>query len=218
MICSIYRYEPMKTLKKTGARPIKTRRLSIRYLLPALAAAWACASSPGGPGVSVGKVLKGITGEPVVPREANRILVREFMGSAGALDARTKLVIRVRELIAAEGRLAIVGPGSEADLILEGAVRGLETRPLKYNEMGLVVWKRTRITASLRLYDRNREREIFFEREIQAFEEFSDIEPPVVSESMALDRTVEALAKRIASQAIRGSYKELLTPVEKGRK
>jgi len=84
--------------------------------------------------------------------------------------------------------------------------------------MGLVVRKRARITASLRLYDRNREREIFFEREIQAFEEFSDIEAPVVPESAALDRVVEALARRIAQQTIRGSYTELLTPVEKGRK
>lgn len=166
----------------------------------------------------MGKVLKGISGEPVVPREANRILVGEFRGPVEIRDTRQKLVIRVRELLAADGRLAVVGDAAAADLVLEGVVTGLETRPLRYDDMGLVVRKRTRITASLRLYDRNREREIFFEREIQAFEEFSDIEAPVVPESAALDRVVEALARRIAQQTIRGSYTELLTPVEKGRK
>lgn len=164
------------------------------------------------------KVLRGISGEPVVPREANRILVGEFRGPVEIRDTRQKLVIRVRELLAADGRLAVVGDAAAADLVLEGAVTGLETRPLRYDDMGLVVRKRARITASLRLYDRNREREIFFEREIQAFEEFSDIEAPVVPESAALDRVVEALARRIAQQTIRGSYTELLTPVEKGRK
>ncbi len=208
----------MKTLKKTGMRPVKKWMRPMLCLLPALAAAMACASSSGGPGVPVEKVLRGISGEPVVPREANRILVGEFRGPVEIRDTRQKLVIRVRELLAADGRLAVVGDAAAADLVLEGAVTGLETRPLRYDDMGLVVRKRARITASLRLYDRNREREIFFEREIQAFEEFSDIEAPVVPESAALDRVVEALARRIAQQTIRGSYTELLTPVEKGRK
>jgi len=215
MICTMYRYEPMKTLKKTGMPTGKRLMRPALCLLPVLSVFIACASPSGGP---VGKVLRGISGEPVVPREANRILVGEFRGPAEAGDARRKLVIRVRELLAADGRLAVVNDASGADLVLQGAVTGLETRPLKYDDMGLVVRKRTRITASLRLYDRNRDREIFFEREIQAFEEFSDIEAPVMPESAALDRVVEALAKRIAQQTIRGSYTDLLTPVEKGRK
>lgn len=205
----------MKTLKKTGMRPVKRWTRPTLCLLSLLSAVIACAPSSGGP---VGKVLRGISGEPVVPRGANRILVDEFKGPAEIRDTRRKLVIRVRELLAADGRLAVVNEAAGADLVLGGAVTGLETRPLKYDDMGLAVRKRTRITASLRLYDRNREREIFFERAIQAFEEFSDIEAPVVPESAALDRVIEALAKRIAQQTIRGSYAELLTPVEKGRK
>ncbi|HSV98033.1 MAG TPA: LPS assembly lipoprotein LptE [Spirochaetota bacterium] len=158
-----------------------------------------------------------MTGEPVIPREANRILVYDFRGAPGDRTLRTRLGIRVRELLAADGRLAVVADEDQADLALEGVVTGHETRPLRYSEMGRAVSKRMRITASVRLFDRNKNREIFFEREIQAFEEFSDIEPPVVPEAAALDRVIDALAKRIAQQTMRGSYAGLLTPVEKGR-
>lgn len=208
----------MRTLRKIGRAYGKFKELKAYIPLAVLAVFCACASTTGGAGGPVGKVIKSITGEPVVPRAANRILVVDFRGAAGGQGLRDTLGIRVRELLAADGRLAVVADEAGADLVLEGVVTGYETRPLRYNEMGLALSKRMRITVSVRLFDRNRGREIFFEREIQAFEEFSDTEPPVVPEAAALDRVINALAKRISQQTIRGSYTELLTPVEKGRK
>jgi hypothetical protein len=208
----------MRTLRKTGRAYGKFKELKAYIPLAVLAVFCACASTDGGAGGPVGKVIKSITGEPVVPRAANRILVVDFRGAAGGQGLRDTLGIRVRELLAADGRLAVVADEAGADLVLEGVVTGYETRPLRYNEMGLALSKRMRITVSVRLFDRDRDREIFFEREIQAFEEFSDTEPPVVPEAAALDRVINALAKRISQQTIRGSYTELLTPVEKGRK
>lgn len=208
----------MRTLRKTGRAYGKFKELKAYLPLAVLAAFCACASTDGGAGGPVGKVIKSITGEPVVPRAANRILVVDFRGAAGGQGLRDTLGIRVRELLAADGRLAVVADEAGADLVLEGVVTGYETRPLRYNEMGLALSKRMRITVSVRLFDRDRGRDIFFEREIQAFEEFSDTEPPVVPEAAALDRVINALAKRISQQTIRGSYAELLTPVEKGRK
>ncbi len=220
MICGYYRQGSMRTLAKTGRGSGKINERKACLPLSALLALClcACVSPDGGAGVPVGKVMKSMTGEPVVPREANRILVYDFRGSPGDRSLCTTLGIRVRELLAADGRLAVVTDEAQADLALEGVVTGHETRPLRYNEMGQAVDKRMRITASVRLFDRNKKREIFFEREIQAFEEFSDIEPPVVPEAAALDRVIDALAKRIAQQTMRGSYTGLLTPVEKGRK
>ena len=208
----------MRTLRKTGRAYGKFKELKAYIPLAVIAVFCACASTDGGAGGPVGNVIKSITGEPVVPRAANRILVVDFRGAAGGQGLRDTLGIRVRELLAADGRLAVVADEAGADLVLEGVVTGYETRPLRYNEMGLALSKRMRITVSVRLFDRDRDREIFFEREIQAFEEFSDTEPPVVPEAAALARVINALAKRISQQTIRGSYTELLTPVEKGRK
>ncbi len=208
----------MRTLQKTGPGFGKTGTWKARLLITALLVLCACASTEGDIGVPVGRVIKGITGEPVVPRGANRILVADFGGETAERTLRGRLGIRVRELLAADGRLAVVADEERADLVLAGVVTGSEIRPLRYDEMGIAVRKRIRITASVRLFDRANKREIFFEREIQAFEEFSDVEPPVVPEAAALDRVIDALAKRIAQQTMRGSYTELLTPVEKGRK
>jgi predicted nucleotidyltransferase len=82
--------------------------------------------------------------------------------------------------------------------------------------MGLVV-RNAQDNASLRLYDRNRTGRYSSSGRYRPLRSFR-IRGSVIPESAALDRVVEALAKRIAQQTIRGSYTDLLTPVEKGRK
>ncbi len=177
-----------------------------------------CMTGSTGERVPIKNVLKSMNGEPVVPREANRIRIPVFSNGMGITSLCERLTLRVRELIFQDGRLAVVGDDNEAELVLKGNILLYQVQPIKYNDLGLAVKKRIRMVASVQLVDIARGKVIFNEAEIQAFEVFSDLVPPVVTEESAREKVIESLARRIALQTSSGWYTELMTPVEKARK
>ena len=166
---------------------------------------------------SLPKLIDDINGEPVVPRAANRILVPDFRSSIGMSTVAERLTLLVRERISMDGRLAVVKDGEKADLLLEGLVRDYEIQPMEIDRTGRPEKKRMRITASARLVDTAKGRVIFHDREIQAFEIFSDLLPPVRHESLVRESVIQNLARRIALKVITGWYTELMSEVEKGK-
>jgi hypothetical protein len=58
---------------------------------------------------------------------------------------------------------------------------------------------------------------IFLGKSVQAFEEYSDNVPPVVTEESAKEKIIDALAQRITAQVESGWYTELMTPEERGK-
>jgi hypothetical protein len=174
-----------------------------------------CGTGIGKEEVPIKSVLESMNGQPVVPREANRIWIPPFAGGAGTGMLGQRLALRLREYIAMDGRLAVVNEGKHADLVLNGTVLLYQVQPLAYDDLGVPVKKRIRMVASCRLLDIPREKVIFNEAEIQAFEIFSDTVPPLVTEESARERIMESLARRIALQTVSGWYTELMTPVEK---
>jgi hypothetical protein len=166
----------------------------------------------------LGKVFKSIDGEPVVPREANRIIVTDFWDNTHNPDICEKLSLRIRELINIDGRLAVVSSENDADLRLNGKVILYQIQPLKYNLMGLQIKKRMKIVAVVSLRDNLRKKDIFYDMPVQAFEEYSEIDPPITSEESMRLIVIENLSKRIALQTVTGWYTQLMTPEEKGRK
>ena len=117
-----------------------------------------------------------------------------------------------------DGRLAVVFEIREADLRLAGMIVKYQIQPIKYGNFGEPIKKRLRVIASITLYDIKKNKEIFYEKGIQSFEEFSDIRPPIISEIHIQDRVLENLARRIAVKTINGWYTKLMTPIEKGKK
>jgi hypothetical protein len=167
---------------------------------------------------SVKDVLKTFEGEPVVPREANKIFISEFSNFTDQPSISIKLTSRLKEQIISDGRLAVVTESNITDLLLKGMITAYQVQPVKYNGFDKPVKKRLRIVASIKLFDIKKEKEIFFDGNIQAFEEFSDVIPPITSEIQIQDKVLDDLAKRIALKSIDGWYTRLLTPVEKGKK
>jgi hypothetical protein len=161
-------------------------------------------------------VLNNFKGEPVVPRDANRILVPLFNTIINQPSLSELLTVKVKEAINSDARLAVV-TGSEADLILKGVITGYYMQPVEYDGYDRPVKKRLKITVSLKLFDLRKEKEIFFEREIQAFEEFSEVIAPVRSEIQVQEKVISDMALRIAMKTINGWYTRLLTPQEKGK-
>ncbi|MFH0975742.1 MAG: LptE family protein [Spirochaetota bacterium] len=167
---------------------------------------------------SVKDVLKNFKGEPVVPRQANKISVPVFNNLTGLSSISEELTVKLREQIRLDGRLAVVSENENADLILSGIIKEYQVQGLEYNGFDKPVKKRLRITASVKLFDMNNKNEIFYEKEIQAFKEFSEIKPPISSETLTLEKVLDDLAGRIAFKTINGWYTELMTPAEKGKK
>ncbi len=190
----------------------------IRLLIPVLLLLCTAGCASGGENVDqrVQRVLESINGEPVVPRKANRIYIPMFSETSYIVPGVSRtLTQRVRELIIQDGRLGLVQSIQEADLELIGQVLLYQIQPRSYNEMGLPLVKRMRIVASVRLMDRQRGKVVFFEKDVQAFESYSEIAPPVSSEETVRERVIETLARRITLQAVTGWYTDLMTPVEK---
>lgn len=166
----------------------------------------------------VKNVLSSFKGEPVVPREANKIHITEFHNLTTQTAISEKLTLKIKEQINLDGRLAVVTESEQADLEVKGILTDYQVQPVKFNGFDKPERKRLRIIASIKLNDLKRNREIFFERGIQAFEEFSEIIPPIASEIQIRDKVLDDLAKRISLQIINGWYTKLMTPVEKGKK
>ncbi len=176
-----------------------------------------CATERGGE-LTVEKVLGRMSGEPVVPRSANRIQVPEFENLTTVHSLSARVSIRVRDEIASDGRLGVVGGGEQADLLLEGKITSYQIQALAFNGAGLAVKKRMRVLAAVRLVELVSKREIFNDRDIQAFETYSEINPPVSTEQAVQDRVLTELARRVAKQAVTGWYTGLMTREEKGKR
>jgi hypothetical protein len=176
----------------------------------------ACSSIAGDTKTS--KVLRGIDGEPVVPRQANRILIPSFRNNTREPAVSERLTIRLRELITMDGRLAVVSDEESADLKLKGAVLLYHLQPIHFSDSGEAVRKRLRIVVSVELIDVKSGREIFRETQVQAFRLFSEVIPPIISETQVRNNVVEELARRVAVTTITGWYTGLMTDVEKGKR
>jgi hypothetical protein len=167
---------------------------------------------------SIKDVLKNFSGDPVVPREANKIIIPLFNNYTNQHSIDVKLKSKLTEQISLDRRLAVVSENENADLLLTGLLTSYQVQPVKYNGFDKPIVKRLRITASIKLFDIKKEKEIFFDRDIQAFEEFSDVTLPITSEIQIQDKVLDDLAKRIALKTINGWYTILMSPVEKGKK
>ncbi len=167
---------------------------------------------------SVKDVLKTFKGEPVIPREANKIFIPVFNNFTDQFSIPLKLDSRLKEQITTDGRLAAVSENDDPDLLLKGMITSYHVQPVKYNGFDKPVKKRLRIVASVKLIDLKKSKEIFSDGSIQAFEEFSDVIPPISSEIQVQDKVLDDLAKRIALKIIDGWYTRLLTPLERGKK
>jgi hypothetical protein len=166
---------------------------------------------------SIKEVLKNFKGEPVIPREANKIIIPVFNNFTNQPSISLKLNAKLKEQITSDGRLAVVAENDTADLLLNGMIKAYQVQPLKFNGFDKPIQKRLRIIASIKLFDIKKEKEIFFDGYIQAFEEFSDVIPPITSEIQIQDKVLDDLAKRIALKIINGWYTILMTPIEKGK-
>lgn len=202
-------------LMKTGGRNLyRLRGNGILSLL--LAFLIACSSISGDS--KTREVLGGIDGEPVVPRRANRILIPYFRNNTRESAVSERLTIRLRELITMDGRLAVVSDEEHADLKLKGAVLLYHLQPIHFSDSGEAVRKRLRIVVSVALIDAESGREIFRETQVQAFRLFSEVIPPIISESQVRNSVVDELARRVSVTTITGWYTGLMTDVEKGKR
>ncbi len=163
-------------------------------------------------------IIDDLNGEPVVPREANRLFISGFRNLTNVPLLSEKLMIKLKSQINMDGRLAVVSRYDYADLKLNGIVFAYQLQPIVFENTGEPVRKRLRIITSVKLFDLKKDKEIFFERGIQAFEEFSEITPPISSEILIQEKILDNLAKRIALKIMDGWYTKLMTPIEKGKK
>lgn len=166
----------------------------------------------------MGKIVSGMNGEPVVPRDANRIAIPPFQNMTTIEDIEEYLTSRVRERISIDGRLAVVAKDQQPQLLLTGKMSDYQVQHIQYDEFGRVVKKRLRVVAHVTLSETITGKLIFRNRAVQAFRVFSDIRPPITSEVEVRTAVLNQLAERIKVQTIRGWYTELQTSIEKGKK
>ncbi len=166
---------------------------------------------------AVNQVLQNINGGPVVPREANKIVVPFFHNHTNEASISEKLTLNLRRLISMDGRLAVVSSNNKADLRLAGMIKLYQVQAVQYGDFHEPIRKRLRIIASVKLIDIKKKKEIFYDGGVQAFEVFSEVIPPITSEIQVRDRVIENLARRLSVKVINGWYTELMTPIEKGK-
>jgi hypothetical protein len=166
----------------------------------------------------LGSVLMNLKGEPVIPREANKIQVSPFSDRTGRPGLAEKLHNRIRESISRDLRLAVVADGDQADVTLEGSITSFQIQEMKFTNFRVPEKKRMRITVAMTLYKKASGSIILHEPELQAFREFSDILPPLETEPQVMETLITDLARRITAKTVTGWHTDLMTPVEKGKR
>jgi hypothetical protein len=164
-----------------------------------------------------GKVIKGFEGEPVVPRNANRLYIMPPVNMTGAAEISDKLLYRIKAHISLDGRLGVDADGQKSDLRLEVLITKFMIQNLEYDTIGRAVKKRIWITADVRLLDLKRNRVIFFEAGVQAFRVFSDLVQPIETVPQVTEYVMDDMGKRITSKTVSGWYTDQMTNIEKGK-
>lgn len=165
-----------------------------------------------------GKIIKGFEGEPVVPRNANRLYIMPPVNMTGtAAGISDKLLYRIKAHISLDGRLGVDADDQKSDLRLEVLVRKFMIQNLEYDTIGRAVKKRLWVTADVRLLDLKRNRVIFFEAGVQAFRVFSDLVQPIETVAQVTEYVLDDLGKRITSKTVSGWYTDRMTNIEKGK-
>jgi hypothetical protein len=164
-----------------------------------------------------GKIINGFEGEPVVPRNANRLFIAQPVNMTGITDLSSKLLYRVKAHISLDGRLGVDPDEQKSDLRLEVIISKFMVQSLAHDSIGRAVQKRIRVTVDARLLNLKRNKVIFFEAGIQAFRIFSDLAPPIETVPQVTEYVLDDLAKRITSKTVTGWYTEQMTEIEKGK-
>jgi len=175
---------------------------------------FSCASDQGLRDVR--EVAKG-TGEPVIPRKANKIQINAFKNGADYRILNEKLLIKVKHLIGLDSRLALAGENEDPELLLDCTINQFSIQPVEFNSMRVPVKKRMRITMKVTMKDLKARRIIFSDPNVYAQYSFSEYNPPIESEDAALDRLLSDLASRIYSKIETGWFTDRMTPMEKGK-
>lgn len=163
----------------------------------------------------VGKIISGFEGEPVVPRNANRLYIAPPVNGTGVPDLPERLLFKMKAHISLDGRLGVDPNDHNADLRLEVRISKFMIESLSYDGIGRAVTKRIWVTADVRLLNLKQKKVIFTENDVQAFRIFSDMVPPIVTVSQATDYVLDDLSKRLTSKTVTGWYTDQMTPLEK---
>jgi len=176
---------------------------------------------PGGsvkePG-TVNKIASEMNGEPVVPRDANKICVPTFANITVMKGIEKYLSREVIKRINIDGRLVVVDRGNGPQLLLSGTITEYQLQDVRFDEFGRAVKKRLRVVARVTLSETTRGKVVFRNKSVQAFKSYSDIQPPITSELEVRTEVLNQLAERIKLQTIRGWYTELQTAIERVKK
>src|SRR4030042_98272 len=110
---------------------------------------------------TVRKIIDGFEGEPVVPRNANRLYIVPPVNATGVAELAPRLQNKVREYISLDGRLGVDSDDRNSDLRLEIRISRYIIERMEYDEIGRAVKKRMGITADGRLFNITRKKVIF---------------------------------------------------------
>ena len=187
-------------------------------LLCILFTPFGCSSTGDKESYQVPAFSKITSGEPVVPREANKIFIDPNSLRGDLTGVPEMFMTLLKNKISMDGRLAVVPDQNGADLILRYSISRYQVQVISFGNFGRPVKKRMRIIAGVQLIDAVKGRTIITDREIQSFREFSDVIPPVETEVQVLNYVLDGLADRVFAKTVTGWYTHYLTRIEKGRK
>lgn len=162
------------------------------------------------------KTLSGNTGEPVIPREANKIFIQDIDCAVAPEFPGEELKLLLNESFIREGRLATVNTPDNCDLILKMKLIDYNIRNMKINSIGVPLEKRLNINVVLSLYDNKNKKTVINSRPVYAFRIFSESVHPIEPENIALRKCLAEMAGRITTAVLTGWYTDLMTPGEKG--
>ena len=166
---------------------------------------------------TLNNILNSIDGDPVVPRSANRIFIKNPANMTGKFGLSARLLRKIIQSISLDGRLGIDEDDTKSDLRLEIVILKYFMQHLEYDDLKRPIKKRMRIIAGARLFDIKKRKTIFLDNTIQSFKVFSDVIPVIQTEDQVADYVLEELAKRITSKTITGWYTEQMTEIERGK-
>jgi len=175
--------------------------LFILMVLPVLLIS--CSSLQEAPS-QIANVIEKSSGETIIPRNANSLFIYPVKNKTSRQDIEDKMMRGIKNKISLEGRVALVVDIRSAELSLECIINNYIIEAIEFRDIGRPVRMRLKIFISAKLYDRKRDKVIFFDPEMQSYKIFSDVLTPVETEEQALDFVIDNLTNRIMEKTRTG--------------
>jgi len=147
-------------------------------------------------------------GNRLLPEGVSRIYIDKVSDGSISSTVKESFESSLKKRINFSGKLSLVETPENSDLTLKISLFGFSSAPIKFDSSGKAVENKLRLYAHVWINASSTGEEKVKRIKVEAWQFYSEINPPIMSEFNAITGLTDQMAERIVSVVITGWYRE----------